>query len=166
MTITLQQLLTPITLDAIRSKVLGKLQARGLPTTDWSATGYERMFVEMVSQALQDLVTSGLPVTVGGGFVDYAVGDWLTFTSQERYNNTRNAATYTYGTITLTNSTSSSIAIPVDSLEFLFPSGNRYHGPIGSIITIPANGSIPITVQSESPNHSVLLSTTPTRSRS
>jgi len=163
MTVTLQQLLQTQTLDSIRSKVLGKLQGRGLPTTDWSATGYERAFVEMVAQALFDLVVSGEPAAIGGGFVDYAIGDWLTLNSSERYANTRNPATYTQGTIVLANSTGSGITVQPSSLWFLLPSGNKYNGPIGAgPFTVPANSTLSITVQSEMSNHSIALSATDT----
>lgn len=163
MAITLQQLLTPQTLDSIRAKVLGKLQGRALPTTDWSPTGIERTIVEMVSEALQDLVVNGIPTVVGGGYVDYAVGDWLTFNSAERYSNTRNPATFTLGNILLTNSTGSNITVQPNQLWFKFPSGNNYNGPIGAgPWTVPASGTLSIPVQSESPNHSVLLSATDT----
>lgn len=160
--ILLSQLLPTQTLDSIRAKVLGKLQSQGLPTTDWSATGYERAIVEMVALALQDLVVNGLPQAVGGGFVDYATGDWLTFNSAERFNNPRNVATYTQGTILLTNATGSPIILSQSQLGFLFPSENVYQGPVPNAVTglgptwtVPANGTLSITVQSESPNHSV-----------
>lgn len=163
MTVTLQSLLATQSLDSIRAKVFGKLQGRGLPTTDWSATGIERAIVEMVSLALQDLVVNGIPIAVGGGFVDYATADWLTLNSQERYNNQRNLATYTQGTIRLTNTGSSPAPVSPTSLWFLFPSGNRYNGPIGAgPFNVPAGGFLDITVQSESPNHSVATSPTDT----
>lgn len=156
MKVTLAGLLGTQTLDSIRAKVLADLQAQGLPTTDWSATGIERAFVEMVSQALYDLVASGIPTAVGGGFVDYAAGDWLTFLSAERYGNTRNPATYTQGNILLANSTGSPIALTQGQCWFQFPSLNRYNGPIGTgPWSIPAGGTLSILVQSESPNHSV-----------
>lgn len=162
-TITLAELLSAPTLDTIRSKALAKLQGRGLPTTDWSATGIERTMVEMLSLALQDLLANGMPTTVGGVFVDYALGDWLTFLSSQRYNNDRNDATYTQGAIVLANNTGSPIALNANELWFEFPSGNRYNGPVGTgPWSIPANSSLTITVQSESPNHSVALSSTDT----
>lgn len=156
MTILLANLLGTNQLDSIRTTLLAKLQGRGLPTTDWGATGIERTIVEMVAQALQDLVVTARPIVVGGGFIDYATGDWLTFNSKQRYNNDRNPATYTQGTIVLTNTTSSLIPVSATALWFKFPSGNRYNGPIGAgPFSIPANGTLSITVQSESPNHSV-----------
>jgi hypothetical protein len=159
---TLQQLLSPPQLDAIRAKLLGKLQGRGLATTDWNAFGVERTIVELVAEALQDLVTNTIPTAVGGGFVDYATDDWLTLNSDKRYANKRNAATYTQGTILLQNFSTSPITIQPTSLWFLFPSGNKYNGPIGAgPFTLPAGdggfnpGILNITVQSESANHSV-----------
>jgi hypothetical protein len=163
MALALQDLLSPATIDIVRSKMLAKLQARGLPTTDWNDGNAERTILEACASAILDLVNTAIPTVVGGGFVDTATGDWLTYLSQERYANIRNLANYTQGTITLTNSTNAPQTVAANQLWFSFPSGNLYNGPLTGPVTIPPNnGSIAITVQSQFANHSALTSSTDT----
>lgn len=161
MTIALQQLLAPQTLDSVIGTVLANLQTQGLPTTDWSPFGPEMAFVQMTARSIYDALVLGLPITVGGNFVDYATGDWLTLNSAQRYQNARNPATFTQGTIVLTNATASPITLSSGQLRFLFPSGNRYVGPVGAgPFVLGASSTLAITVQSEGPNHSVAISPT------
>lgn len=158
--LTLQQ---QQTIPSIRAKLLGYLTAKGTPVTSWADGDVERTLTEAEISALFDLVTSAIPSVVNGSFVDYATFDWLTLNAKQRYNKDRLLATFAQGTIRLTNSTGSPIAVTTSQLWFKFPSGNLYQGPIGTgPFSIPAGGFLDITVQSQSVNHSVATSPTDT----
>jgi hypothetical protein len=156
----LQQLLPAVTLDQIRANLLSTLQSyptNPLPTTDWQVGAVERSIVELDAIALQTFVTNLIPVIASGGFVDLANALWLPLLALEMYLLTQNAATYTQGNITLTCSASAGpYTITPGTLWFIAASGNRYQNLTGG--TLPTGGTLVISVQSESVNHSVASS--------
>lgn len=157
MTMTLNELLAPPNADMIRAKIIAKLQLGGLPTTDWESGSPERAFLEMYTIALLDLVAAAMPKIVGGGYIDYATGPWLTLNAKQRYNKDRLAATVARGSILLTNTLPSAQTLQPDTLWFRFPSGNLYRGPIAAgAVTLAGNGAVTIIVESEQVNHSRL----------
>ncbi len=159
--LTLTDLLGAPTSAEIETKLLSALQGDGFPITDWESGGVERTIVEMETLALTDLVASGIPAIVGGGFLGYATGDWLTFLAAQLYDLTRRGASFTQQAETLTCAGGAGpIVLNAGELQFKSDAGLIYFGPMvtdtdpGPTWTVPDGGSLVVTIQSEHPNDS------------
>lgn len=130
MTVTLAQLLTAPTKEAIAAKIIAGLQGRGFPTTDWATGGPERTMVEAFSDALLDAAAEAIPAIASGGFLDLATDahtGWLALHGQQVYNLTASAATSTTGYITLICAAGSGpYTIGASDLWFRSAAGNLY----------------------------------------
>ncbi len=139
----LADLLATTTEDDVLALLIGAAQTRGLQTTDWEEGSPELTIMEMVAEVVNDLVTSGRPVVVSGGFVDLANTGWLTLNAHERYNLERTAAIATVGELELTVATGTGpYTLAAGTMVFLSASGLRYTGPAtGTTINTAQNGS-------------------------
>uniref|UniRef100_A0A6M3ILB4 Putative baseplate protein n=1 Tax=viral metagenome TaxID=1070528 RepID=A0A6M3ILB4_9ZZZZ len=110
MTISITDLLSPLTTEEVYDSVVSVAAAVGLNTTSWVEGSWARSICWGVSAKLAAL-TSAFSAAVRGGLVGYATGSWLTVTALEDYGVTRIAETYASGQITLTNTSASTYAI-------------------------------------------------------
>ncbi len=161
MALALTDLLTQRTETQLEQQLLLSLQGAGFPITDWESGGVERTLVEMETDALYDLVASGIPTMVGGGFVGYATGDWLTFLAAQLYDLERSPATFTQQIETLYSEAGTGVVtLSAGELSFQAASGLVYYGPTataddpGPTWVIPDGGELTITIQSQHPNDS------------
>lgn len=164
---TLNQLLTPQTQDQVNQKILGLLQSGAVvngitvsfPVTDWQTGGIEKTLIAAFAKVITDLSAAQIPLIAGGGLVDYAGGlisidgvssslitAWMPILAQELYNLTQNPATNTIGTIALNCAVGAGpFTISANQLWFLFPSGNRYNGPLTGPVSLQAPGFSSVT---------------------
>jgi hypothetical protein len=159
---TLNDLLNPQTKTQVQQRLLATLQGNGFPVTDWAVGGVARTIVEMESDALTDYSANLIPQIAGGGYLDYATGneagspgDWLALLTAQMYGLARNPATFAIGYVTLTNASTNAYSIGPNGLWVTGPMGNRYNSTNAGTLTIPASGTLIVTVQSESPNNSL-----------
>lgn len=129
MTTTLDDLLTPLTVEEIFQLLLAVYQSNGFPVQSWQTGGVERTRLMAMSTALLDVSSNWLPDITAGGFLDYATGDWLKLLAKQMYNIDFNPATFTVGNITL--STVASAAGPYNYtagqlIAVFAATGNRY----------------------------------------
>lgn len=153
MTLTLEQLLKKQTREEFANVMLGVFQSAGFPTTAWQEGDPDRTRIAAFATALekaQELLTT----IVGGGYTDFAAGEWLRFLAQEIFGLAFNPATRTVGTIRLTALLGAGpVVVAARSLIAVFTvSGNRYVNTTGG--TIPDGGSVDLTWESEFPNDS------------
>lgn len=100
MPLSLQALLTPTSEDDALTGILQILQSVGFPATSWQSGSIARTLVQMVARLYADFSTTRLQIAAAG-FNELATGDWLDLLSTSFYDNTRNPAVATQGTIRL-----------------------------------------------------------------
>ncbi len=103
MTVTLEELTTPMTVEEAKTAIYAALAARGVKTTAWKAGAVTRTVIHglaIVASALSELQA----LLAKQGFLDLAEGDWLTLLARYVYDVTRIEGTFAETTVTLTNS--------------------------------------------------------------
>ncbi len=131
----LTTLITAETITQIRNRLIAKLQAKDLPTTDWGSGTPERTMYEMSADVLFDLFSELLPQIVRGGLVELATGDWLSLLGEQNYQLTRNAAVTTEGTIRLTSAAGSGpYTITAYQLWATDSTGKRFNNTAGGVL--------------------------------
>lgn len=102
MILTIDQLLTPLTIAEARETTYAILVQLGVPTTGWRAGAVVRFVVALV--AILMVALSRIVVAVGkSGLLEYAESDWLTLHSKDTYGVDRIGETFATGTVTLEN---------------------------------------------------------------
>jgi hypothetical protein len=100
--ITLEDLITPTTSDAILEDLYDTADTLGLSTTSWVAGSVLRTFFAIVAVVFEAFSTL-LTAIAQAGFLDTATGGWLTLLAAQVYSVERVEATFASGTVTLTN---------------------------------------------------------------
>lgn len=149
MALTLTELLAAQTSDEIQARLFAGLNVVGFPINDWQSGGVARTLVETQAGALRDFIGLLIPKVAGGGFLDYASGDWLTFLADQKYDIDRTLATYTVQSIVLTDAGAGPHVVAVGDLMAESNAGLRYINSTGG--TIPLNGSVTLQFKAESP---------------
>lgn len=103
MSLSIEDLVTPITLEEARASVYNVLVALGVPTTAWYALAVVKVVVEVVAIILYGVGTV-VALIARARFREYATGDWLTICARQTYGVDRLAATQAAGLLTLVNS--------------------------------------------------------------
>ena len=148
MSLTVTELLTPKTRDQIADDIFAALTAEGFPVTAWQSGSIPRTLV-LVFAAVLALLWGLVAQVAGAAFLDTATGAWLTLHAASRFQLTRIAATFARHSITLNNSTANPRTITPGQLLMVTASGVRYRSTNTSNVTVPATGSVSITVQCE-----------------
>jgi hypothetical protein len=147
----LSSLLTTQTQEQVFGTLLSVYQAYGFPTQNWQPGGVERTRLNAFATVIVDAITNVIPTLAAGGFVGYATGDWLRLLAEQLYNIAYNQASYTVGSITLTNASSTAYTIAAGDLTAVFgASGNRYINTTGGILAA-SPGTLTLTFRSEFP---------------
>lgn len=118
MTTTLDELITPMTVEEAKTAIYDALAARGVTTTGWKPGAVVRTIVAALAIILSAF--SELQAAIAkSGFLDLAEGAWLTLLARYVYTVERDTGSFASGAVTLTNST-----------------GNIYSGDPGDLIVI------------------------------
>jgi uncharacterized phage protein gp47/JayE len=146
-------------LTQLRVQFLAMLQANGFPAiTEWAGepTGTEMTFVSMVCQAISQLAQSGALVdqqiasVAAGRYLQWAKGGWLDLIANQVYALTRNPATSTTFTMTLTAvSGAGPYTLQPGDVWIVGPTGNKYQSTSGG--TLNGGTSLEISFQAENP---------------
>jgi len=102
MSLTIEELLAPVTTDEILEKFLDALEATGIKARSWREGGALRTILRVVAAVYAGFTTSVLGF-IRAGFLETATGGWLTLLALNVYGVTRIAATFATGQVTLTN---------------------------------------------------------------
>jgi uncharacterized phage protein gp47/JayE len=147
--LTMEQLFTPFTPDEAKARLLAKLQAKGLPITDWASGGIERTHVEIEAQENSDFSLEQVQLAKSA-FLGTALGDWLGIVAFEGFGLTRYPATYAKDTLALSCSASAGpyTILPGQVWAADIVSGRRYVNVTGGTLT--PGGSLDLTIQAES----------------
>jgi len=149
MSLTVTELLNPKTKAQIADDIFAALTAEGFPVTAWQSGSIPRTLV-LVFAAVLALLWGLVAQVAGAAFLDTATGAWLTLHAASRFQLTRIAATFARHSITLNNSTPNPRTITPGQLLMVTAAGVRYRSTNTSNVTVPATGSVSITVQCES----------------
>jgi len=115
MTISLDDLTTPLTRDEAKASIYSVLSTVGVDTTTWKPGAVVRTMIAAVAiiiAALSQLIA----LTTKSGFLDYAESDWLTLVAKYVYGVDRVEATFAEGEVTLTNSGGGVYVLAIDDL--------------------------------------------------
>lgn len=99
---TLEELVTPETAESLDEQQLALLQASDLPTTSWHSVSVPRVLLEVFSEVAADAWYSVAQIA-NGVIRERSTGLWLDAYATSQYDEERNAATFTLGTVTLTD---------------------------------------------------------------
>lgn len=127
---SLVELMAAENLDAIRNRLLARLEGRGFPAvSEWVTKGGAEMgFVSMISQSIADLLAVDVPKIAAGGFTGKASGIWMDLLAETVFLLKRVPASKTSFNMELL------VAVTVDTsytwdvgdVEIVAKSGNRY----------------------------------------
>lgn len=151
MTVTLGELLTPLTKEQVRDRILNGLLAAGFPTSDWAPVeqgGIERGLIDMVARTLIDKAGGQkLAEGIASGFLDFATGEWLAFWALHFYRLERNPATFTVQAVTVTCAPTAGPYTVAAGELVVVGEANRYVSLEGA--TIPSGGTLVLRFQAE-----------------
>lgn len=116
--ITIAELLVPVTTDQQLEKFLTALEDIGIKARSWRQAGSLRSILRVVAAAYAGFSTSILGF-VQAGFLETALGGWLTLLAFYVYGVTRIAATQATGKVTLTNSGAGVYSIAINTLRII-----------------------------------------------
>lgn len=102
MTISIDDLLTPVTLAEARQSILEVCEDLDLPTTAWKSKSVVRAIV-WVMAALVAGISTVLVIVAKSGFRQYAAGDWLALHAEQMVGISKIDATFATGEVTLAN---------------------------------------------------------------
>lgn len=117
MSLSLSDLVSPLTAEGIRSTMLAAADALGLQTSTWKPLDPTRTLFYLVARVVSG-VTQIVYQAIAGGLLDYATGSWLSLLALNVYNVQRIEDTYAAGEITLTNAGGGLYAITAGQLTF------------------------------------------------
>jgi len=143
----------------LQTELLAKLATEGFPTADWQEGSVPRSLVKGDAAALADLDTT-VASLANGAFLSTAEGlddavedeeaSWLDLLAQERFDETRIAATFAEWTLTLTaGSGIGPYTIGAAALVVASSGGLRFQSTNASNVVVPLAGSVPITVKAQ-----------------
>jgi uncharacterized phage protein gp47/JayE len=132
---SLSDLLSTPTSDEVKSTLLGMLETVGFPTSSWKPTSVPIRLLDATSEVIADL---GLKVAIlaRAGFSELAEAEWLSLRSEDSYQNTRQPAVATVGTITLTDGGGGPYVIAAGSLIAVAETGQRYRNITGGTLAL------------------------------
>lgn len=143
----------------LQTELLAELATEGFPTADWQEGSVPRSLVKGDAAALADLDTT-VASLAGAAFLSTAEGlddagededaSWLDLLAQERFDETRIAATFAEWTLTLTaDSGIGPYTIGAGALVVASSGGLRFQSTNASNVTVPLGGATPITVKAQ-----------------
>lgn len=102
MTISIADLLTPVTADQQLDTFLSVLETLNIPARSWRAGGVGRTILRVLARTYAGF-SSAMVTALGFGFLETAEGGWLVLLAFYVYGVTAIAATFASGKLTLTN---------------------------------------------------------------
>lgn len=144
MTVSLEDLTTPLTRDEAKQSIYDVLAAVGVNTTTWKPGAVVRTIivaVAIVLAALSQLIALG----TRSGFLDFAEKGWLTLVAKFAFGVDRIEATFGAGEVTLTNTGGGVYTVDVDDLVVANPTtGKTYRNSSAFTLNALATLTIPI----------------------
>ena len=154
MTVSLSDLLATTSKDAALSTVLEFFSSLGFKVTSWQEGGIGLT----TANFLADLVAKSsekVQLIAAGGFLDFASGSWLTTLADQLYNETREPAIRTVGTMVLTSSDGAPpYTFSARQLWVTTSSGLRFNNTTGGTLASGSSETLSLTWEAEDPGTS------------
>jgi hypothetical protein len=100
--LTVDQLVTPITVDNVDLQMQNTLESLGMPAKSWRKGGVARTILRTVATTYSNY-TQLMALAIKAGFLETATGDWLTLLAKYVYGVDRRPSTFATGTLTFVN---------------------------------------------------------------
>jgi len=144
MTITLADVLTPLSSEQYKESMYNVLAAVGTNTTTWKPGAVVRTLIAALAiffAALHSLIAK----VARGGFLETAFGSWLTLCARYVFGVEREVATFAAGEVTLTNTGGGVYELEVGDLIVSNPdTGKTYRNT--SAFTLAALGTVTVPI--------------------
>lgn len=138
----LSDLIAEETTESVEIRIYVLCDSLGLPTTSWADDGAIAILIRAIATIYAVVYNTLILSAIRGGFLDYALGGWLTLLARNCFNTERNPATFATGLITFFNSSPGNYVINAgDTLTVRNPATNATYKADGPLV-IPASGSI------------------------
>lgn len=144
MTLTLEQLTTPLTVDEVRTSVYSVLETIGVSATGWKPGAVARTMVTAISV----LGAAFSEIMVGlnkSRFLELAEEGWAEQVGHYDYGTDRNDATFAAGEVTLTNIAGGSYSYTPYDVTFINSSTGKTYRNTESFTLAPGTPSVPTT---------------------
>lgn len=149
MTVTFEELMQPITAEEFLESEISVAADIGLPTTAWQELSVVREMLYVDAHSCAQVSSSTNP-TVRGGLLDWAEGPWLTLLADQVYDVQRIVSDFASGTMTLGDTTGAPYSFDPGDIRVLNEDTDTTHtNTTGG--TIPANGTVSVTMLADSP---------------
>lgn len=144
MTITLYDLITPVTIDEAKTSIYATLASLGIPTTSWKPKSVVRAIVWVMAAFVAGWSTLVVLLTKAG-FRGYATGDWLTINARQVYGVERIAATFASGDVTLTNGGGGVFSVGIGELTVRnTTTDSTFHNTAAFTLTALGTATVPV----------------------
>ncbi len=137
---SLLELLTPVETETVVDQSLAIAAGLGMPVTAWQPISVAREIIFINSQLVHNFSVA-MVQTVGGGFLSYAKGAWLTLCAHEIFDTDRNESASATGIIKLNNSSGVPFSVTPGSVRVLNESAQKTYTSTNSGV-VPAAGSL------------------------
>jgi uncharacterized phage protein gp47/JayE len=151
----LSDLIVPETAEDIEETLLGLAEGAGLPVTAWQPGSTPRALVAMFAEVLAD-AWYGTSQIANGVVLERSAGPWQDLLAAN-YDEQRLAATFTEGTVTLTDNGGGPHTISAGAFVVATAGGLRYRATSGGTLTL--NGTLDVTVKAEAAGASYNVAT-------
>ncbi len=160
MATTLAALLTPTTAAQAEADLISALDSFGFPATSWQPKSVPYTLLKWFATKYASLTQTIASITAGG-FLSTAAElknddgsdqrEWLDLAVDSQYDEPRNEATITVGTMRLTNASGSPYTIAVGQLWATTSDGRRYNNTTGGTLSAPVGSTLDLTWKAEQP---------------
>lgn len=144
MSLSITDLLNPLTGDQIRANMVDSLVGMGIPADKWVKGGVASTILTIVANmfaAFQNLIVQA----VGSAFLPTATGGWLTLLALNVFNVPRITATFANGLLTLTNSGGGTFTFAAGAAQFQDSATSKTYVNSASFTLLP-NSTLTISI--------------------
>lgn len=143
---TLQELTTPLTRAEIEDAIYAAIEARGAKTSSWKPGAIARTIIAAVALVLAAFSTLQQRIAESG-FLEFAVGDWLTIVARETFFVERSTGTFASGNVTLDNTGGGLFTPGVGDVIFLNTTTGKTYRNTAAFTLNPLETGLSVAVQ-------------------
>lgn len=144
MSLSIDDLTTPLTVDEVRQSIYSVLALTGVDVTNWKPGAVVRTIISGVALVIASL-SALISVGTKAGFLSLSSGDWLTLVAHYVYGVDRILATFASGTLTLTNVSGNVYTVAAGDFQVKSSlTGALFHNTSAFVLNASSSLTIPI----------------------
>ena len=124
MTVSLSDLIKPLSADQVFETLQGVITTLGVPVRSWARGGVMRTMLRVFAQTAAGF-TELMSSAIRSGFLDFAAGDWLTLLGRYVYGVERTEASFAQEYLTLTNTGGGNFTKAAETVRAKWTIGNK-----------------------------------------